>query len=47
MTEGILSASLGGAKKVRRFGEFRIHASRGRDFKGSYGYQGRLVQAAL
>lgn len=32
MTEGILRASQGGAKKVHHFGKFRGQASYGRDF---------------
>lgn len=43
MAEGILSASQGGTKKVRHFGEFRSHTSRGRDFRGSCGYRGRTM----
>ena len=47
MTEGILSASQGGAKRVHHFGKFRSQNSRGRDFRGSRGYHGRPVQVIL
>ncbi|KAF3659936.1 RNA-directed DNA polymerase -like protein [Capsicum annuum] len=32
-------------EEAQRFGEFRIHTSRGRDFRGSHGFYGRPVAA--